>query len=442
MILTGMKIEGYKNISFVELVPDAHMNLVSGKNGAGKSSLIEAMIDAIKGKTEMGKRPQRKIQRGKEKAVIEVTLGEGDEALKIKRTITQKDVYLKAERADGKPVSQTDLDNLLDSSTINITKLLFMSPKDQVDFIKRIAGIDTSEVESIYKELYAERTVLNRALKEAEGALSSIGEVEEVARVSVSSIMDEIKKAEESNRIGVDRDNELAHIEMEASALDDKMGTARERIEYYNQAILQLEEEIKSNEKEYEKMSAEVAKLAAKKVPKKIDIEPFKKKIDDAERINADAQKYDSYLSAKDAVAKAKKNTDSVNKKMSDALAEREKIIKDSRLPFKNVEFDKDLGLIIGGIAFNDMSTAQQIRVMSRIYIESKPELQVIYIKDGSLLDPETLSQISEMSELKDYQFLVEVVDEVDGSIIMREGSIYNEEESGAEKQEEKQEKL
>jgi len=110
MILTGMKIEGYKNISFVELVPDSHMNLVSGKNGAGKSSLIEAMIDAIKGKTEMGKRPQRKIQSGKDKAVIEVTLGEGDSALKIRRTITQKDVYLKAERADGKPVSQTDLD--------------------------------------------------------------------------------------------------------------------------------------------------------------------------------------------------------------------------------------------------------------------------------------------------------------------------------------------
>ena len=423
MILTGMKIEGYKNISFVELVPDSHMNLVSGKNGAGKSSLIEAMIDAIKGKTEMGKRPQRKIQSGKDKAVIEVTLGEGDSALKIRRTITQKDVYLKAERADGKPVSQTDLDRLLDSSTINITKLLHLDPKGQIEFVKKVAGIDTTELENKYKELYAERTILNRAAKEAKGVLNSFGEVEKVSAVSISELLEEIDRAEAYNR---DIQREEAKINVLDASIDDHgnaIDKANATIAHYEEAIVALKKEIKEREASIAKAREEAAQRR-KSLAKEIDVSPLREKVSKAEETNKRADNYEKYLKAKEAASEAQKKADAVDSQMKKILEDRDKLINSSKLPFKNVKFDKDLGLIIEGIPFSDMSSAQQIKIMSRIYIESNPELKVIYIKDGSLLDPDTLSQIAGMSELKDYQFLVEIVDEVEGSIIMREGRI------------------
>ena len=418
-----MKIEGYKNISFVELVPDSHMNLVSGKNGAGKSSLIEAMIDAIKGKTEMGKRPQRKIQRGKEKAIIEVTLGEGDEALKIKRTITQKDVYLKAERADGKPVSQTDLDKLLDSSTINITKLLHLDPKGQIDFVKKVAGIDTSEVEEKYKELFAERTVLNRVAKEAKSSVKGYGDLDEVKSVSLSDLLSQIEVIEKDNR---DIRRERAAIDaLRASEAEDESAIekAQATIDHYTEAIKSLKKEIEIKDAQIEKRNTEAANRE-KKISKEKSVTTLREQVNDAETINQKAQAYDMFVKAREGAADAENAVVSINKKMDKALTDREKIISESKLPFKNVEFDKELGLIIAGIPFNDMSTAQQIKIMSRIYIESNPQLQVIYIKDGSLLDPDTLAQISGMSELKDYQFLVEIVEEVEGSIIMREGGI------------------
>ncbi len=423
MILTGMKIEGYKNISFVDLVPDDHMNLVSGKNGAGKSSLIEAMIDAIKGKTEMGKKPQRKIQRGKDKAVIEVSIGEGDSALKIKRTITQKDVYLKAERADGKPVSQTDLDKLLDSSTINITKLLHLDAKGQIDFVKKVAGIDTTEVEEKYKELYAERTVLNRAAKDTKGAVKSFGEVEEVAPVSLSELLSEIEKIDSSNR-QVRREAAAigmmdANVETNIAAIEKAEAT----ISHYTEAIEALKEEMVVKKKDNDDWIKEIKKRKANLSQEK-DTEGLRDQVSTAEDTNAKAKNYEMYKSIKVGSDVAQKKVDDINIEMDKMLIDRDNIIKNSKLPFKNVEFDKDLGLVIAGIPFDDMSSAQQIKIMSRIYIESKPELQVIYIKDGSLLDPDTLKQIAGMSELKDYQFLVEIVDEVEGSIIMREGHI------------------
>ena len=423
MILTGMKIEGYKNISFVELVPDSHMNLVSGKNGAGKSSLIEAMIDAIKGKTEMGKRPQRKIQSGKDKAVIEVTLGEGDSALKIRRTITQKDVYLKAERADGKPVSQTDLDKLLDSSTINITKLLHLDPKGQIDFVKKVAGIDTTALENEYKELYAERTVLNRAVKDAKGALNSFGEVEQVSTVSISELLAEIELAEADNRIIQREEIEINTLDASIKDHDNAIDKANATIAHYEEAIVALKKEIVEREASIVKTREDVAQRR-KALAEEIDVAPLREKVSKAEETNKRASNYEKYLKAKEAVTTAQKNAEVIDSQMKKVLEDRDRLINDSKLPFKNVEFDKDLGLVISGIPFNDMSSAQQIKIMSRIYIESNPELKVIYIKDGSLLDPDTLGQIVGMSELKNYQFLVEIVDEVEGSIIMREGSI------------------
>lgn len=432
MILTGMKIEGYKNISFVDLVPDRHMNLVSGKNGAGKSSLIEAMVDAIKGKTEMGKRPQRKIQSGKDKAVIEVTLGEGDDALKIKRTITKKDVYLKAERADGKPVSQTDLDKLLNSSTINITKLLHMDAKGQIDFVKKVAGIDTSEVEDKYKELYSERKILNRSAKEAQGAVSSFGKVHEVAHVNISNLLEEIEIVEVKNREIRREEVAIEDVKTSIETNSDAIEKAEATIAHYEEAIVGLKSEIEVRKNENKIAVAEVKKRTAE-LQKEVDLTPYRNQVKTAEETNKEADNFSNYLVAVDRHKEAKEKANAIDREMSDLLIERERIINESKLPFKDVEFDKELGLVIGGIPFSEMSSAQQIKIMSRIYIESKPELQVIYIKDGSLLDPDTLEQIAGMSDLKDYQFLVEIVSETEGSIIMREGSIVdsNTEEDG-----------
>ncbi|RLF43964.1 MAG: hypothetical protein DRN17_05365, partial [Thermoplasmata archaeon] len=186
MTIVSMKVAGYKNITLAELKLDPHMNLITGLNGTGKTSLVESFINGIIGKTDMGKKPQRMIKHGEEKAIIDIELEDGDDTLKIRRTITEKDVYLKAERKDGKPVSQTDLDRLLDSATINITKLLHLGPKEQIDFMKRVAGIDTDAIEAKYKDLYAERTVLNRSLKDAKGAAKSFGDVDKVEFVSLS----------------------------------------------------------------------------------------------------------------------------------------------------------------------------------------------------------------------------------------------------------------
>ncbi len=423
MKIVGLQIENFKRIEFVNLELDEHMNIVSGRNGAGKTSLVEALMGAIGGKTEMGKNPQRKIKDGADKAVVEVTLSDGKRTLNIKRTITGKDVYLKATSNDGTPVKQSDLDLIFDHTTINLMKLLHMNVKEQVEFMKRVGGINTDQVEEDYKAKFAERTVLNRDLKEKKSILASIGDVEEVKRVDSSEIIVKLNEISEFNSTVDGSILNHSKSEMELDRAIDARARALEGIVALEKEIASLKEQQFLYDKKVDELSA-IEKEMKSAVKQKRDDSELRRDLENVEETNKKASEYERYTEAVESHDAQHNKVNVVNNAMIHLLKQRDNMIANSKLPFKNVSFDKERGVVIENIAFDDMSSAQQIRIMARIYIESNPGLKVIYIKDGSLLDPETLQAISEMSELKDYQFLVEIVNEQDESIVMRDGGV------------------
>ncbi len=427
MIVKQLQITDYKNISCVDVELDEHMNFVAGNNGDGKTSFVTSILHAIGGKTTIGKHPQRVIKNGKDKAIIEVKLEDGKDSLTIKRTITEKGVYLKAERDDGEQVSQTDLDNLFDNSTINITKLLNLDTKGQVEYVKEVAGIDTSVVEEEYREMYAERTILNRIKKEKSAALSDYGERESVPSVSIENLRMELASAVAENAEKKAEMNQSVLLLDEAERQKEYNNGVVRRIEQIELSLKEARSSLKKGE-EVEKQILAKHKKASAKTFEITNTDIIEKNINKAVSQNKLADEYLIYNNLKSSVQKSTADVDAIGLKMSSKLKERENIIKNSTLPFSNIEFDKDLGLMIGEIPFTEMSTAQQIRIMSRIYIQANPLLKVVYIKDGSLLDKDTLSQITEMSDMKDFQFLVEVVGNKENAIVMHEGGIVGDE--------------
>jgi len=103
-------------------------------------------------------------------------------------------------------------------------------------------------------------------------------------------------------------------------------------------------------------------------------------------------------------------------------LAEREAIIKGSDIP-DYIDFDKDEGVLVEGIPFSQLNTAQQIETSIKLASILTPELKVLHIKDGSLLDMDSLEEVKKVVEASGYQILIERVgeEEVD-TIVMKEG--------------------
>ena len=432
MIITGMRIDNFKKIEFIDQKLDPKMNIISGKNGSGKTSMIESMIMAIEGKTAMGKSPERLIRQGSDKSVVEVSLtnSQGKE-LSIERTITPKGVYLKASYEDGTSVTQTDLNLIMDSSTINMMGLLHMKPSEQIDFIKKVGGINTDAIEKEYKDKYGDRRSYNRVHGDAKTLVRSLGDVTEVQEVDIQASLSEIDAMDKHNKKMEAIQVEIKSISLVADNADREIEVHNVAITKANQLIAEAKAAIVAKKAEAKEATKSIAAKRKTLKPRK-DTAPAREELKEADKINKKAAEYIRYLEAVAAEDKAAKDVNVVEVEMEALIAEREKIISSSKLPFNNIKFHKELGVLVDGIAFDDMSTAQKIKIMAKIYMKSNPSLNVIYIQDGSLLDKETLQEIVDMSDLKDFQFLIEIVGEAEEGIVMREGAIV-----GAEKKEE-----
>ena len=107
--ILNLKVENFKRIQLFEHYPDPNTNIISGKNGSGKSSVLDAISWAIGGKKNVDDTPQP-IRNGEKKAEINIELND----LIIRRSITPSGDRIEVLRRDGTPVNtpQKVLDSL------------------------------------------------------------------------------------------------------------------------------------------------------------------------------------------------------------------------------------------------------------------------------------------------------------------------------------------
>jgi ABC-type histidine transport system ATPase subunit len=95
---------------------------------------------------------------------------------------------------------------------------------------------------------------------------------------------------------------------------------------------------------------------------------------------------------------------EALQNKKTDALTE-------ATFPVDGLGFDEN-GVTFDGKPFTQASGAEQLRVSLAMAMALNPQLKVIHIKNGSLLDSENMQIIEDMAKDKDYQVWIEVVDE------------------------------
>jgi energy-coupling factor transporter ATP-binding protein EcfA2 len=135
--------------------------LIGGKNGAGKSSLCRALVAALTGSKKS--LPDWPIRAGQDEATIEVTTEAGyiikarmkGESWRIE--VTAGEMAVKA--------PQTWLSERF--GALDGLAFLRGDPKSQAATIRRVAGVDTAEVDAHIAQLRAQRTDVGRRGKEA-----------------------------------------------------------------------------------------------------------------------------------------------------------------------------------------------------------------------------------------------------------------------------------
>lgn len=410
MKIIELRAERFKRLSAVEISPAGDVVIISGKNGAGKSSVLDAIWLALGGApAAKDSGTTRPVKDGEADAFVRLDLGE--------ITVTRKwtadgGSSLTVEGAKGKKFSspQTLLDSLVGSLSFDPLAFSRMSPKDQRKALTEAVQLDfdPDAMDAQRKELYDERTAANRELKTLEARLSSmpipkagIPEDEE----NLSDLLAELKTANAEIERQAQERRKLEEMRARATAL-------KEQIDHLRAELSSLAEQGKAQADLVDSLG---------ECPAIADIE---QRINSIQETNAIVRAAKEYRTVKAMADKVRRESEALTQKMEGLELEKSQGFERAQFPVKGLAFDSE-GVTFGGIPFQQCSSAEQVRIAVAVAAALNPKIRVIRIADGSLLDSASMAEIERLAKEHDMQIWIERVDESGGvGIVIEDGAV------------------
>jgi hypothetical protein len=145
-------------------------------------------------------------------------------------------------------------------------------------------------------------------------------------------------------------------------------------------------------------------------MPDPIDITPIRAKLEDAEGHNEKVRLRKECLALMEQFEAKQAEHDTLTEAIESRRALRARVIGNAKMPVEGLGFGE------GEVLFNELpldqaSGAQQLRVALGIAMAQEPQLRVIRITNGSLLDESSMKIVREMASDRGYQVWIERVD-------------------------------
>jgi len=418
-----LRAENVKRLKAVRVKPDSSLIIVGGRNGAGKSSLLDSIAYALGGKDLC---PTKPIRDGEERGYVYVDLGE----LTIERTWTEGHSYLTVKNREGFEAKspQALLDKLIGPLAFDPLAYMQMSTKDQATTLMKLVGLDFSELNTKRTELYDSRRLVGRDLKALLARFESSTKYEDVPDepIFVSDLMEKLHQQEEHNRSNEEKRAELASMRTQLKDLQNQRVQTEIKIKELNQQLVKLNESL-SEQIEWIHAFVADGKTKAEEVAKLVDfpLDDIRTKIQTSDEINEKVRSNEQYEKLNIQVKQLDKQVQEATTHIDKIDTEKEQKLSKAKFPIKGLAFD-DEGVTYNKIPFKQASQAEALRISVAMGLAMNPKLRVMLIRDGSLLDEKNLELIRQMAEENDAQIWLERVakkgDQV--SIMIEDGSI------------------
>jgi DNA repair exonuclease SbcCD ATPase subunit len=407
MKIVALTAENIKKLRAVEIKPNGEIVTIAGKNGAGKSSVLDSIWWALAGTSHIQAQP---IRKGENKARIRLDLGE----LIVERRFTESGSTLFVENAEGArfPSPQKMLDALLGELSFDPLAFARMEPRKQFDELRRVSKleVDIDQLDALNRGDYAKRTDVNRDAKAKRAQAQAIAVATDLpdAPLDESALLDEIQKAGEHN---AQLEQRKARREQAQRDANDKKA---EGIRLRSRAA-ELRAEADRLDKQASDVMAEAAAIEkkideAEALPAPIDVAAIRVKLEHAKQVNAKIVARDRRQQIEKEAAVLEEQSRQLTLQMSAREEEKQRAIAAAQMPVDGLGFGDGV-VTYNGVPLEQASSAEQLKVSLGIAMAANPKLRVIRIQDGSLLDDDSLAQIAAMAKDGGYQVWVEKVD-------------------------------
>jgi len=429
MKIVRLEAQNVKRLSAVEITPDGHVVVVGGQNGAGKTSVLDAIMYALAGGKSI---PAEPIRRGAKSGSVRVEL-DGERALVVTRRITPKGGSLEVRTADGTKASspQRILDELCGRVAFDPLSFTRKRPRDQADALRELVGVDFAALDAERERVYDQRSEVNREVKRlctAADAFAPIPPDTPDAEVSVADLLETLSAEQEQNAAIDDQVAEIERAKQAGRDLDEKIDATSQRMAELQQRIDDLRGELTAAKRrrdaiqdEWESAEEDVA------IATRADTEATERRIADAERINADVRRKGEIQAIAKEHAAAARKAEALTERIAAIDAEKVAALESAEWPVDGLGFSDD-GITLNGLPFDQASAAEQLRVSVAVGFAANPALRVLLIRDGSLLDDASLRIVAEMAAAHDGQVWLERVGEgAECSVVIEDGHVKTE---------------
>lgn len=417
------EVTNFKNIDHKLIEFEGRSAMILGKNGSGKSSLIQALTCAINSKMI----PSKAIQEGEERATILVKVGgvlHGEyREYNIDMHFSEKDQKGRLVLTDkdggkipgGKSMVKSIVGNvgfdILEFINLGLTsegKVSDPGVKKQIEILKQFLPAEIQkelmDLDVERKTVYDERIEINRDIKSNQAKLK-----------------DAQMDPEEIEKYAEEKDGSTIVTQME------KMGEDISRYDKVVEGIKNKKESMEDKEKYIDDLKKELAKKEEELSETKKQIEAGERWLEgrkrpSAESLNAQLKEINDHNDQHKKVEELKGFDQKVKELTVEADGKTERyqqididkmeIFKANPLPVKGLTFSED-EILYNGLPFNENQhpSSTIIGVGLKIAMGMNPNLRLLIIKDGSLLDQKTLNYILKLVDKKGYQAFVEMVD-------------------------------
>ncbi len=434
--ITALVADDFKRIRHVEIRPaaDAAIILIAGKNGQGKSSILDALTLALGGKRAQ---PADPVRHGADQAGITIELNNGE--LVIKRTIKPGGESSLDLRSPDGPIKspQAMLDSLLAGRFLDPIAWLQSPAADQRETLIKLVDTDGQipKLDAKHDQVFAARTEVGRDLGKANGELGRLAEVTVRAAIDVAALSTEraaltVKQRDADKLVLLHKD---AARDVEAALRN--VESAKARVDDLERQLTEARATL-SGWIDQTKTFVATAETASRDVEAAVrewtGLQPRRDAID-AELARADTHNRDVFAAEAQnarrtaAIAEVAK-LEAQRKEQTDMLdkIDRRKlgIMAAAKLPIENLGIDKT-GITLNGVPFAQASGAERLRVALALAIAASPMLRDIWIRDGALLDDESLAIVSQHAEETGFRCWIERVSDKDaGAIIISDGMV------------------
>ena len=423
--IVSLNIENVMRIKAAHIEPSSNVVILGGRNAQGKTSVLDAISMAI-GVRKLC--PDMPIREGEDTASIEVQLGE----MFITRTFKRDGAggivsNLKVKNAEGQPLSppQATLDALTGRLAFDPLEFARMTPAAARETLRALVGLDVEQLEDELGRVFRQRTEAGVAKRAAQAVVDDLPVPPEPTLILPT--MEITKEMAAAGQRQADYE-ELKGIEQKHITRIEELRQRQARL------VAQIDElqcSVEAIDKtlDVEENARALASSAVNgfSLP---GVEEIQQRLDlvlqgneKAGAIQRERERYAAKVAEAEVAAEKWKTLDTQHNQIAHDIKQMTEAV---TYPIEDLELRKE-GVFYQGVPFDQGSRAERIKVSLAMGMAMNDKLRILLIRDGSVLDDESMGVLAMLAEKHDFQFWIEMArgyEGAAGAVVIEDGGV------------------